>query len=146
MADGNGQLQRIATEGDPYRILPAFGSRQRTGQLASFHMLEDVADDAAAVDERDYTYLVSADCTGEGIGFVHLFDEFRLGSSRRTIRGTLLDDGKSIELPGANLLGSRLAPGGIATGTFGIEMIFHLFIDFVTALVICHPRLRNSSV
>ena len=109
-------------------------------------MLEDVSDDAAAVDERDYTYLVSADCSGDGVGFAHPLDESRRGGSRRTIRGTLLDDGKSVELRGANLLGSRLAPGGIATGAFGIEMIFNLFIDVVKALVICHPPLRISSV
>ncbi len=79
-------------------------------------MLEDVTDDAVVVDERPYTYPVCADVTGERIGFKHLFVESRRGGSRRTIRGTLLDDGKIVEPPGANLLGSCLAPGATATG------------------------------
>jgi hypothetical protein len=79
-------------------------------------VLEDVTDDAVVVDERAYTYLVCADVTGERIGLEHLFDESHRGGSRRTIRGTLLDDGKIVDPRGANLLGSCLAPGAIPTG------------------------------
>ena len=72
-------------------------------------LLEDVADDALVVDERDYTHLVSAAGTGKRIGFVHLFDESRPGGSRRTARGTLLDEGKRVALRSTGLL----APGAV---------------------------------
>ena len=84
--------------------------------VVSVRVLEDLTDGAVVVDEPAYTYLVCADDTGERIGFEHLFEESRRGGSRRTIRGTLLDDAKTVEPPGGNLLGSCLAPGATATG------------------------------
>lgn len=80
-------------------------------------MLEDVADDALVVDERDYTHLVSAAGTGKRIGFVHLSDESRPGGSRRTARGTLLDEGKRVALRSTGLL----APGAVG-------IIYNLFV------------------
>jgi hypothetical protein len=79
-------------------------------------VLEDAMDDAVVDDGRAYSYLIRTDVAGARIGFEPLFDESRRAGSRRTIRGTLLDDGKTVEPRGSNLLGSYLAPSAIATG------------------------------
>ena len=85
-------------------------------------------------------------CNAALLDFVHFFDESRQRGSRPKTRGTLLHERKSVELRGGNILGSRLVPGGIATGAYGLEIIFRLFIDVVQALHIRNPPLNISSV